>query len=224
MAERLDADVRDSTSRLIAIHGLEGRAAEVILERLADHLRADVPMNEGKAAMIGGVLSGALSGLAADLAAGGLTLGAGTLVGAIAGAMGGAGIARGYNVLSGRTEATIRWEDELLTRLVNAALLRYLAVAHFGRGRGEWVQGECPLFWHEIVQREVDARAALLSALWGRRDSAEQPSAIEGDLRTILADAAHAVLDALYPGVPWETQRGMVDPPLTQGAGPRVAD
>ena len=31
---------------------------------------------------------------------------------------------------------------ELLDRLVSSALLRYLAVAHFGRGRGEWVASE----------------------------------------------------------------------------------
>jgi hypothetical protein len=111
LAERLDADVRASTDRLIAIHGLEGRAADTVRERLAGHLRTDAPLPEGKAALMGGVVSGALAGLAADLAAGGLTLGAGTLVGAIAGAVGGVGLARGYNVLKGRTEAVVRWDN-----------------------------------------------------------------------------------------------------------------
>ena len=91
LAERLDAGLRESTDRLIAIHGLEGRAADEVRERLVDRVRTDAPMHEGKAAMMGGVLSGALTGLAADLAAGGLTFGAGTLVGALAGAAGGAG-------------------------------------------------------------------------------------------------------------------------------------
>jgi hypothetical protein len=207
LAERLDAGVRNSTDQLIAIHNLEGHAVDAVLERLADHLRTDTPIHEGKAAMMGGVLSGALSGLAADLAAGGLTLGAGTLVGAIAGALGGAGIARGYNVMRGRTDSVLRWDDELLDRIVTSALLRYLAVAHFGRGRGEWKESEYPLFWREVVQREVDAHRALLSTLWARRGSEDDVAAIESALCPILAGAAQAVLDTLYP-------RGPGDPPI----------
>jgi len=199
LAERLDAEVRDSTARLIAIHGLPGRAADVVLERLADHLRTDAPLDEGKAALMGGVLSGAASGLAADLMAHGLTLGAGTLVGAIAGALGAAGIARGYNIIRGRTESLLRWDDALLDRLVISALLRYLAVAHFGRGRGEWTESEYPAFWREIVEREVEARRASLAALWAMREHASDPAAIAGDLTPVLGAASLAVLDALYP-------------------------
>ncbi len=199
LAARLDAGVRDSTAHLITIYGLEGRAADMVRERLTDYVRSDAPMHEGKAAVMGGVLSGALSGLVADLAAGGLTFGAGTLIGATAGALGGAGIARGYNVLRGRTETAIRWDNELLDRLVTSALLRYLAVAHFGRGRGEWKQSEYPPFWREIVQQEVDARRAALSAVWARRGKEGEAPAIDNELRAILAQAARAVLDALYP-------------------------
>ena len=56
---------------LIGIHGLEGRAAGEVLARLASDVRTGSPMDEGKAAVMGGVVTGALSGLAADLAAGG---------------------------------------------------------------------------------------------------------------------------------------------------------
>ena len=211
LADRLDAAVRASTDRLIAIHGLEGRAADAVRERLLDHVRTEVPMHEGKAAILGSVLSGALSGLAADLAAGGLTVGAGTLVGAIAGALGGAGLARGYNVLRGRTESAIRWDNELLDGLVTSALLRYLAVAHFGRGRGEWRQSEYPPFWHDVAQRAVDARRASLSALWARREKDCHVAEMDGELRTILADAARGVLHELYPGAlePTASSRAM---------------
>ncbi len=179
--------MRDSTARLIAIHGLEGSAAEAVRERLAEHLRTDSPLPEGKAAMMGGVLSGALSGLAADLAAGGLTLGAGTLIGAIAGALGGAGIARGYNVLRGRSATELRWDDELLDQLVSSALLRYLAVAHFGRGRGAWRESEYPAFWREVVQSVVGCAASGIRGALGssgarlgcRRDRA-RPAAAAG--------------------------------------------
>ena len=201
LAARLDQAVRASTGRLIAIHGLEGHAAEAVRSRLIDHLRTDAPMPEGKAALLGSVLTGALSGLAADLAAGGLTAGAGTLLGAITGAIAGAGVARGYNVLRSRTESVIRWDDELLESLVRSALLRYLAVAHFGRGRGEWTESECPAFWHDVVRRAVDARRASLAALWTRRDKDCDVAVIDAELRTILAEVARRVLDELYPGV-----------------------
>jgi hypothetical protein len=200
LAERLDAGVRDSTARLIAIHGLPGRATDAVLDRLADHLRAETPLDEGKAAAIGGVLSGAASGLAVDLVAHGLTFGAGALIGAIVGALGGAGIARGYNVVRGRTESVIRWDEGLLDRLVISALLRYLAVAHFGRGRGDWRESEYPLFWLEIVQREVEARRASLTGLWERRESEVDSATIARDLDPLLASAARALLHALYPG------------------------
>ncbi len=208
LAERLAAGVRDSTARLIAIHGLPGCATDMVLERLADHLRTDTPLDEGKAAMMGGVLSGAASGLAADLMAHGLTLGAGTLIGAIAGALGGAGIARSYNVIRGRTESVMRWDDALLDRLVIAALLRYLAVAHFGRGRGAWKESEYPPFWHAFVQREVDARRGSLTALWARREGDNDAAVIARDLGPVLAAAARRLLDVLYPGALGESPAG----------------
>jgi hypothetical protein len=199
LAERLDAGLRRSTAQLIAIYGLEGAAADAVIERISRHLQAAAPLHEGKAALVGGIVSGALSGLAADLAAHGLTLGAGTLIGAVAGALGGAGLARGYNLIRGRTEHTLRWDDELLDRLVYEALLRYLAVAHFGRGRGDWKQSEYPAFWGEIVQREVDARHESLAVLWKHRDSRHDVAALGGELQPVLAGATRAILNALYP-------------------------
>ncbi len=200
LADRLDAGLRESTARLIEIHGLEGRAANEVIERLVERVRTDAPMDTGKAAMMGGVLSGALSGLAADLAAGGFTLGIGTLIGAFAGAAGGAGFAHGFNVLRGRTGTQVLWKDEVLDGLVVSALLRYLAVAHFGRGRGLWKESEYPPHWREVVQREVDARRASLAALWARRTAAADAATIEADLRRIIGESARSILDILYPG------------------------
>ncbi|HQR53748.1 MAG TPA: 50S ribosome-binding GTPase, partial [Burkholderiales bacterium] len=76
LAERLDAETRRSTDQLIEIHELGGRAAADVLARLAGDFAVDERVSEGKAAVLGGLVSGALSGLAADLASGGLTFGA----------------------------------------------------------------------------------------------------------------------------------------------------
>jgi len=121
LAERLDADTRAAMDRLIAIHGLDGRAAADVMSRLANSVTADVPVDERKAAVIGGFVSGALTGLAADIASGGLTFGAGLLAGGIVGAVGAAGVARGFNLVRGKTQASLRWSDEFIAALVPAA-------------------------------------------------------------------------------------------------------
>jgi len=199
LAERLDAGIRESTDRLIAIHGLEGRASGEVLERLARTTTVDAPVDEGKAAMMGGVVSGALTGLAADLAAGGLTFGAGILTGAVLGALGGAGIARGMNLVRGRSGSALRWDDAFLTSLVGAALLRYLAVAHYGRGRGEWVESEYPAFWHPLVGAIVEARREDVARIFARRGEPDVEEALDAELIGLLKATAREALEQLYP-------------------------
>ena len=101
LAERLDAGIRSATDRLIAAHALEGSAAQTVLERLRENFATTKRLDEGRTALWGSVLTGALTGLKADLATGGLTFGAGLLVGGIVGGLGGAGVARGFNKLTG---------------------------------------------------------------------------------------------------------------------------
>ncbi len=200
MASRLDEALRRSTDQLITLHGLDGRAKGDVLARLAAGVVVDAPLSESKAAMMGGVVSGALTGLAADLAAGGLTLGAGMLTGAVLGALGGAGIARGLNLARGRTGPALRWDDAFLSGLVASALLRYLAVAHYGRGRGDWAEAEYPPFWPPLVAQVVDARRDRLAMLWTGREPTCDAERIARDLRELLRDAASEALDRLYPG------------------------
>ena len=201
MATRLDQGINASTDRLIALYELDGRAKGDVLARLAAGFALDAPMSEGKAAMMGGVVSGALSGLAADLASGGLTFGAGMLTGAVLGALGGAGIARGLNLARGRSGTILRWEDAFLTGLVGSALLRYLAVAHYGRGRGDWSETEYPAFWPPLVAQIVEERRDLLTSLWTQREPACDVERMANGLRDFLADAVREALDRLYPGV-----------------------
>ena len=200
LAARLDEALRTSTDKLIALHGLDGRASGEVLARLAAGVAVDAPVDERKAAMLGGVVSGALSGLAADLAAGGFTFGAGMLAGAVLGAIGGAGIARGMNLARGRSGTALRWDDAFLAGLLNAALLRYLAVAHYGRGRGGYVETEYPPFWPPLVAEIVGARRGAIGAVWTRREGTCDDQAIARDLREILAGAAREILARLYPG------------------------
>lgn len=198
LSRHLDDAIRESTDRLIQIHHLSGRAADEVLARLADDVATDAPWSERKAAAVGGFVSGALTGLAADLAAGGLTFGAGLLAGGIVGAMGGAGIARGVNLVRGKSESVARWSDELIASLVPGSVLRYLAVAHYGRGRGDFAASEHPPFWRDAVKAAVERRGVGdIVALRGAKPCDAQ--AIERALADKLEAIALDVLAALYP-------------------------
>ncbi len=206
LAAALEAEVRDSTTRLIDLHGLEGRAQAEILDRVAGQFARHERVPEGKAAIFGGAVTGALAGLKADIVSGGLTLGGGMLAGGLIGALGAAGLARGINVVRGTGRSWVAWSDAAMGPLVQAALLRYLAVAHFGRGRGEWVQGESPAHWAQNVAAALAPQQAGFDALWAGRsdrvDNAGEAERLAAALQPLLATAARTALDRLYPPLP----------------------
>ena len=200
LAKRLESETRAATQQLIGLHALQGSASAIVLQRVREPYAGSGHIEEGRAAAWGGIVSGALSGLVADLAAGGLTLGAGMLAGGILGALGGAGIARGYNMIRGSAEPAIGWGVPSLDSLAAAAILRYLAVAHFGRGRGAYLDTEAPPFWRDEVIRALDRRKETLHALWENAVAGEDAEQIRQDLRLTLAAATADVLNRLYPG------------------------
>lgn len=198
LAERLDEGIRASTEELIRLHGLSGHATREVLRRLRDDYSTTAPAKEGLAAVLGGVVSGALGGLAADVAAGGLTLGGGMLVGGILGAIGATGAARGYNLAVGEAEPKVRWSEEFVRGLIRSALLRYLAVAHFGRGRGDYTAGEHPTFWQGAVQGAVEAERGAIAVVWELGKNGEADVLLE-PLERLLNVAAARLLTQFYP-------------------------
>ncbi len=199
LAERLEADARAAAEALIRLHDLSGRAAKEALRRVGRDYAAAAPAPEGFAALLGGLASGAVGGLAADLAAGGLTLGGGMLVGGILGALGAGSAARGYNLLGGEQGEALRWGEEFFLELARSSLLRYLAVAHFGRGRGDWEEGEHPPHWRDAVAAEVEAERAELRRLWERGKSEATAAALVGPLEEALTRCAARLLVRFYP-------------------------
>ena len=153
-----------------------------------------------RTAAVGGVVSGALTGLGADLIAGGLTFGAGMVAGAIIGALGGAGVAQGVNVVRGRTESSLRWEEAFLDGLVTSALLRYLAVAHYGRGRGAWRAGRVPAALATDGRRRGRRRAGSARGDLVAARGETGAIALQRELEEVLGDVALGLLDELYPG------------------------
>ena len=208
LAGRLDSQIRSTTAKLVELHGLTGRATDEVLKRLGSEFAIDRPADADKASVLGGLVSGALGGLAADLGAGGLTFGAGALIGGVLGAFGARGIAKAYNLARGANTGTVRWSREFLFARVAAALMRYLAVAHFGRGRGEFVSGVAPPHWQEAVQQALGRRKSALDAVWAEASaaspavtSAGNPALTAAALLPLVSASAQEVLIQLYPDV-----------------------
>jgi hypothetical protein len=201
LGKRLDTTTRQLMERMIAEHGLYGDSAARIEQRLRDYqVKGSLPISERSGAIAGAVVSGALGGLAADAISGGLTLGGGMIAGGILGALGGSALARGYRLVGGREEPSVQWTPEFLDALCKQVLLRYLAVAHFGRGRGAYRDIEQPGHWTSAVDRALTRHESALGEIWKAATSEHpQPSPrTRSRLRDIVADTARTILRSAY--------------------------
>ena len=210
LAQRLDADVRQSTDQLILLHGLDGHAGREVLSRLAKHYAVRQPLDEGRAALWGGLVTGALAGLKADIASGGLTLGGGLLAGGVLGALGAAGAVRGVNRIRGSVQSEVAWDAKVLDALLANALLGYLAVAHHGRGRGAWVATDPPAGWTDAVDQVLASQRAEIDGLWQQR-------------QVLLAEPLAEPLGELAPGAGYAPAASQALAPTPMPADPAVA-
>jgi hypothetical protein len=202
LATRLAAAIRDATDRLVELHGLRGEIADEVRARLADVSSASERPSPWSRGILGGLAGGALGGLAADLATGGLSFGGGMVAGAILGAAGLGGLSWAYRLVAGERAPRVIWSPEFLDRQVRDALLRYLAVAHAGRGAGELRLREHPDFWRDGVERAVAAERDALHAIWKRSQASDEGDAGERastELAPRLDAIARSVLSAFHP-------------------------
>jgi hypothetical protein len=120
-----------------------------------------------------------------------------------------------YNTSRGADGGVVRWSGEFLDARLKAAVLRYLAVAHFGRGRGDYLDSEYPPHWKDVVARAAELHAERAHASWrqavSRIAASEAPFPVPGfadELRGILAALTIDVLERLYPGALDDRFRG----------------
>ena len=110
------------------------------------------------------------------------------------------------NLVRGTERSWLTWNAEALDTMLEAALLRYLAVAHFGRGRGEWSRAETPAHWPPAVERALAVEAAALQALWAgrgnRRDEEGLQARLAAALRPLIERVLRDALAQLYPHSP----------------------
>jgi hypothetical protein len=200
LGQRLQDSTEELMTTLIAVHGLEGRAV-VEIERQIDAflVEGEDLLAPETGALWGGVVSGALGGLAADVLAGGLTFGGGLVAGAILGAFGGAGLARGFQLAKGERQPTVAWAPAFLEQLTAQALLRYLAVAHFGRGQGEFQDLEASQQWQTAVAAVLRRSAADFAAAWKPASTETGRAEVAAALEPLVAGAMRRLLIDSYP-------------------------
>jgi hypothetical protein len=201
IVERLEGRIAEATTRLLTLHRLDPGEAARINARVRDNFKVRAPLDKAQAGLLGAVVSGAATGLSADLMAGGLTLGGGALLGAIVGALTMAGAAWGFNTTTDRNHPTVQFAPPFLRTLMVSSILRYLAVAHFGRGRGNFVEGEAPPFWQAAVEEALQAHCPDTERFWLElRTQVSNKGNDDEGLYRLLLTVVDDVFKRLYPG------------------------
>lgn len=202
LAERLAERIEAATNELIHIHGLEGQAGRKLGTVSRQHFREPEKISESVWSVVGSFAGGAMGGLIADLKLGGMTFGGGALLGGLATGLGAYALIRSYNLVRG-DDSKLHWSLEHFREQVRLAVLCYLAIAHFGRGRGAWSEGEQPAHWSEPIEDAIQAHRAEVDRLWkqggGSKDTLGENLArqFEAVLNRMLRD----VLSSLYSNV-----------------------
>ncbi|WP_296944091.1 DUF3482 domain-containing protein [uncultured Massilia sp.] len=199
LVERLERRIADNTIELLRLHRLDPGDAGRINARVRENFAVRAPIDKAQAGLLGAVVSGAATGLSADLMAGGLTLGGGALLGAIVGGLTAAGAAWGFNTGTDRARPDVQFADPFLRTLLVGSVLRYLAVAHFGRGRGNFVEGEAPPFWQTEVEGALARREADLAGMWKAARAAPDEDAAAQPVQALLGQVTVETLERLYP-------------------------
>ena len=206
---RLQASTSHATAALLQLYRLDAGVAPKIDARVASAFVLREPLSTTRAGLLGAAISaGAAKGLALDASTGGLSHGLGTVLGGLLGALTFAGAAFAFNASTDRGAPKVQFSDEMLRNQVLLGLLRYLAVIHFGRGRGRFEQAQAPAFWLDAVQAAVAARDHDLAELWrGARAPAgaqQAGAALEGS----FSELALQILETLYPAPPGSVSSG----------------
>ncbi|MEJ6023326.1 DUF3482 domain-containing protein [Ramlibacter sp. PS4R-6] len=191
---RLDESARSLAAQLRRLHGVADDAAEAIEHRLEERFTVQQQVDAPQAG-IAGAASGAAMGASIDLLAGGMTLGAAAALGALVGG-GAAYIAAAWKNRSSPSGATLlQLSDEMLDALTEAALLRYVAVAHWARG---WRSVDDA--WRAEVVARVQAQRPLLAGFWNAaRTQPEAQDKLVQPLAQELEAIGRAVIKNISP-------------------------
>ena len=85
----------------------------------------------------------------------------------------------------------------------------YLAIAHFGRGQGEWRRKEAPEHWAKMVDDSINRYQERLQKVWARTATDADTTQTTRECAEVLRFVLVEVLERLYP----ET-RGYLSSPI----------
>jgi GTPase Era involved in 16S rRNA processing len=199
MYKRLAARTGETINRIIANHGLEGQTAKELARSSQHEFTFNRKVEEGVTVAVGGAVSGLVGGLAADLVSGGATLGGGAILGMLLGAGTTFLLARGYNLTQTGVNQ-VRWTEAQFESQVKFIAMLYLAVSHFGRGRGAWQDPENnPGHWEQATDEIIRQNKESLKALWKNGGATGQKDKIRIEVRKIVRRLLSTALGSLYP-------------------------
>jgi hypothetical protein len=192
IVERIDASSQTMAANLRKINGVDDDAAAAIEHRLEERFVVQQPVDASHAGMAGAA-TGAAMGASVDLLAGGLTLGAAAALGALVGGSAAFIAAAWKNRSSPAGTTTVQLSDEMLDAIVEAALLRYVAIVHWARG----VQ-DVDERWKAEITARVDTHKLLFAGYWNTARSQPNADRVVPALAGELASTAKVVLKHLY--------------------------
>lgn len=199
MYERLAAETQKTINSLISLHGLDGETASRLEAASGDKFSIKRSVQESLLATFGGAVSGLVGGLSADLISGGMTFGGGALVGMLLGGATTFSLAYGFNLTqAGRN--MVRWSEVHFMNQVETIIMLYLAISHYGRGRGSWQDPvNNPGRWQELVKAKLEADRGSWSKIWKKGGIGSEPGELQKPLERQIRPLLIEVFSTLYP-------------------------
>jgi hypothetical protein len=200
VVERLKRSEIEALQQLLVLHRVADLAGAP--EQIEQGLEVKVRLQsavDAREAGLAGAASGAAMGASVDLVTGGLTLGVAALLGALVGGSAALLSAAWNNRKTPSGASTIQLSDEMMQALVEASLLRYLAVVHLGRTEATSDVAENRPAWNAEVVATVAAHRDRLHAIWSAVRSPGSTATSTAELARELETIAKKVLRTLYP-------------------------
>lgn len=199
MYERLADETKKTVNSLISIHGLDGETASRLEEASGDKFSVKRNVEESLIATFGGAVSGLVGGLSADLISGGMTFGGGALVGMLLGGATTFSLAYGFN-LTQAGQNMVRWSEAHFLNQVETIVMLYLAISHYGRGRGSWQDPvNNPGRWQALVKERLNANEDTWRKLWKKGGIQSEPGELQKPLEKQIRELLTDVFSTLYP-------------------------
>jgi hypothetical protein len=208
VVRRLEASAAQMFATLRALHGIGDAAAGALQHRLEEKFVVQQAVDTPQAG-IAGAATGAAMGASVDLLVGGLTLGAATALGALVGGSAAFIAAAWKNRSTASGSTVVQLSEEMMRAMVEAALLRYLAVVHYGRGPAG-AGDELHPSWKSDVAEVVAAHKEAVARFWTAARG--QPDEVQSEvLARELASMARKLLERLYPEMRTPAREGRED-------------